>query len=98
MTTLPAPSSKVQCATRAGSESSAGVVATASARWAHPIGPSKAKTQSSMRSLAGIVMYITRLPSREIAGCVAFSEEMSVEVLVATLYSVRIPEDLPFTR
>src|SRR5947209_10943820 len=35
-------------------------------------------TQSSMRSFAGIVMYITRLPSREIAGC--RSEEHTSEL------------------
>jgi hypothetical protein len=46
-----------------------------------------------MRSFAGMVMYMTRFPSREIAGWVAFSEAMSVEVLVLTLYVVRKPQD-----
>ncbi len=60
--------------------------------------PSMSATQSSMRSFAGIVMYITRLPSREIAGCVAFSEAMSVDVFELTLYAVKNPEDLPLMR
>src|SRR5580700_10067713 len=52
--------------------------------------PSISATHSSLRSLAGTVMYITFLPSGEIAGCVAFSAATS-ELLGASVVSGQKP-------
>ena len=60
--------------------------------------PSMSATHSSLRSLAGTVMYITFFPSGEIEGCVAFSAATSVNCLVRVLYAVKNPEDLPLTK
>src|ERR1700679_3659936 len=47
--------------------------------------PSMFAVQTSVRSRAGWLTYITRFPSGEMEGCVAFSDAMSLVCLVRIL-------------